>query len=486
MRSKFTKQVLVEQIKNLHPEAMVYLYETCFVSVSNILHSARISRDKIPNLLREFIIDTWFDIHRNSRFGNETDPEQMIEARARAFLKNKHTEDEDEMPADIGEALRPYVNLLPDSDKELLHIVFAENLSNILVSKHLDIQEDQVEEKIEIALQKLLDAFYVLLGEGSIDIKNGNIKFPEILNFLRKEHTYDAWIDVLESQGKDGRLYAEIILNAVVAVIKERRSELDHFIRNHAQLKLIKNNWGSSFTWISGIIIVIAILGYFLSGGQETKDQPISMVQRIADKLRDSGQVFSTKKDEFDLSESGMNTEEPGTTEAIYPEKIDQPVVNKTSEVELDSGFENDTVDDVEVSTFVVKKDILLKIITVKIIDKKSKLDTTILDKSLADLSQSTADKLNPDARLPERDKVNTQFVIELWKSPVNYKGYRGFRNRLILFGLEEAEWIRIYRFEEQYYLGYEPGTLYNIDLVNEFRPLTRVRDQEIIQTLLN
>ena len=486
MRSKFTKQVLVEQIRNLHPEAMVYLYETCFVSVSNILISGRVNRDKIPHLLRGFIIDTWLDIHRNVSFGNETDPEQLIEAKAKVFLKSKHAENEEEMSVAIGEALRPFVNLLPDLDKELLHIVFVENLSDPAIAIHLDIHEDQVAGKIEIALQKLLDAFHALQGETSIDVKNGNKKFPEIIHFLRKEHTYDAWFDVLNKHGKDAEAYAENILNAVVAVIKERRSELDLFIRNHAQIKLIKNNWGSSFTWISGIIIIIAILGYFLTGGQEAKNQPVSMVQRIADKLRDGGQVFRKKKDEFDLSESGKSSNEPISSETISTEKIIQPNVNKSEEVELETGLENDSVDDIEMPEFVVKKDVLLKIITVKIIEKKSKSDTTILDKSTADMSQATADKLNPDARLPDRDKVNTQFIIELWKSPVNYKGYRGFRNRLILFGLEEAEWVKIYRLDEQYYLGYEPGLFFIIDMVNEFRPFMRVRDQEIIQTLLN
>lgn len=85
----------------------------------------------------------------------------------------------------------------------------------------------------------------------------------------------------------------------------------------------------------------------------------------------------------------------------------------------------------------IVKKDQLLFSIPIKPIP----LDDLKEEKSMA---QSTADKLNPAAGLPETKEAES-VQVEFWISPVNYKGYRLINDKLVLFGIEEPDAVRLY-----------------------------------------
>lgn len=106
-----------------------------------------------------------------------------------------------------------------------------------------------------------------------------------------------------------------------------------------------------------------------------------------------------------------------------------------------------------EEDNLVVKKDQLLVTHSLKV----TGLNPEELKKPIeGSLTQSTASKLNPGAGLAENSKPeNDDYEVEFWLSPVNYRGYKLYSNKLILFGIEEPDAVKLYIFENKLMMKY-------------------------------
>lgn len=128
----------------------------------------------------------------------------------------------------------------------------------------------------------------------------------------------------------------------------------------------------------------------------------------------------------------------------------------------------------------VVRKDMLLSTRGIKVIE--SKHIGTDEEKSLA---KETAEKLNPEAKLPSEKEEQTEktFAVEFWKSPINYKGYKFGKNKIVLYGIEEPELIKLYSLGNTMYMEYGQ-TFFELELTNDFQPFTKLNDTQIISQL--
>jgi hypothetical protein len=71
-------------------------------------------------------------------------------------------------------------------------------------------------------------------------------------------------------------------------------------------------------------------------------------------------------------------------------------------------------------------------------------------------------------------------FFVEFWKTPLNSKGYRMTRNRVILYGLSDFSSITIYKVDDNYYLKND-DIVYKISAGTEFKPMELVNDSELL-----
>jgi hypothetical protein len=71
-------------------------------------------------------------------------------------------------------------------------------------------------------------------------------------------------------------------------------------------------------------------------------------------------------------------------------------------------------------------------------------------------------------------------FFVEFWKTPLNSKGYRMTRNRVILYGLSDFSNITIYKVDDNYYLK-DDDVVYKISSGTEFKPMELVRDSDLL-----
>ncbi|MBK6985281.1 MAG: hypothetical protein IPH32_11225 [Bacteroidetes bacterium] len=71
-------------------------------------------------------------------------------------------------------------------------------------------------------------------------------------------------------------------------------------------------------------------------------------------------------------------------------------------------------------------------------------------------------------------------FFVEFWKTPLNSKGYRMTRNRVILYGLSDFSSITIYKVDDSYYLKND-DVVYKISSGTEFKPMELVNDSQLL-----
>ncbi len=70
-------------------------------------------------------------------------------------------------------------------------------------------------------------------------------------------------------------------------------------------------------------------------------------------------------------------------------------------------------------------------------------------------------------------------YFIEFWKTPLNSKGYRFIKNKIMLYGFMDFSVI-LYRLDNSFYIK-SSDQVYRLFYGGEFRPLERVMDSELL-----
>ncbi len=88
------------------------------------------------------------------------------------------------------------------------------------------------------------------------------------------------------------------------------------------------------------------------------------------------------------------------------------------------------------------------------------------------------------DSLLGKRPRNNTDqnlFYVEFWESPLNYKGYRMGRNKMIVYGIEQVDFASLHIYQDEYFLRYL-NDFYPLSYTSEFKPLIPISDTELIE----
>ncbi|MES2566497.1 MAG: hypothetical protein V4565_06510 [Bacteroidota bacterium] len=112
-----------------------------------------------------------------------------------------------------------------------------------------------------------------------------------------------------------------------------------------------------------------------------------------------------------------------------------------------------------------VAQEELLSVKNIKVIDLDGQFKKDTLTGQLAGVTSSDYPNL---------------FFVEFWKTPLNSKGYRMTRNRVILYGLSDFSNITIYKVDDNFYLKND-DVVYKISSGTEFKPMELVHDTDLL-----
>ena len=159
---------------------------------------------------------------------------------------------------------------------------------------------------------------------------------------------------------------------------------------------------------------------------------------------------------------------------------VEQTMSNSSSESVKDSKSEKKTkintknspnINYSEVDALLKEDDIkvaqeeLLSVKNIKVIDLDTHSKRDTLTGQLAGVTSSDYPNL---------------FFVEFWKTPLNSKGYRMTRNRVILYGLSDFSSITIFKVDDNFYLKND-DVVYKISSGTEFKPMELVQDSELL-----
>jgi hypothetical protein len=83
-----------------------------------------------------------------------------------------------------------------------------------------------------------------------------------------------------------------------------------------------------------------------------------------------------------------------------------------------------------------------------------------------------------------ESKKTNQQkIIVELWKSPINYKGYQASKNKIIMFGFTDIQDIKLYINKSILYLKHNEN-VYLINYNTDFNSYEKVSDNNILNQI--
>lgn len=141
--------------------------------------------------------------------------------------------------------------------------------------------------------------------------------------------------------------------------------------------------------------------------------------------------------------------------------------INVSDSINLDSVVKkSDIIDD-----FSVVKEELLYSRSVHLINKDlkndqlNKVDTIFLDENIGN------------------NNTSAEYNIEFWKSPINFKGYKTGKNKIVLFGIYEFKKLSLKKQNDILYLQCD-DKYYIIENTDNYKPLSLLSNKLLINKL--
>jgi hypothetical protein len=72
-------------------------------------------------------------------------------------------------------------------------------------------------------------------------------------------------------------------------------------------------------------------------------------------------------------------------------------------------------------------------------------------------------------------------YLIEFWKTPLNSKGYKMTRNRILIYGIKENQDLCIAKIKDNFYLK-NNTEVYQLNYSSDFKPMVKVNEESIIK----
>ena len=465
-KTTFTDYELVRAIHIDNKEVLDYLFERNYAAIKRFVLGNGGTEQAANNALQRAIVELWYNIN-HQHFKPEKDLDTYLLNLVKDSLGNaKGRVDFYDSITNIGnkqydlEVVSSCVGILEPQQRTLLCYHYFEGYDYARIATILNLSDKDFAEKKVADAKKQLQAHL-------------KIRYPEI------------------DRDKD----LEKILSCGICAY--RHKELMSFIRINAEVP--KAERSINLVWVLIALIVVAIAGgvwYFTnntsSGDGERKES-------VAVKKTDSSDVESSKsnpKDKDvksqqnrinqsikDIDSMDVSTLDTGKfmDEDIQIPKGKIQLINSKGDIVI-----KEIIDTISNGDIVVRKDELLYTMYCKVVEKSSPADT-LSEEKLKELNASSANKtaelLNPQAKLPKEEQRIKVYQVELWKSPVNYKGYKMQKNKIIIYGIEDTELINLVSYDETIYLHSGP-IFYMLIPSIDFRPFLRIKDKSILAEL--
>lgn len=227
-----------------------------------------------------------------------------------------------------------------------------------------------------------------------------------------------------------------------------------------------------SYGFIIGILVGLIVAGGFFIFKLDDYFKELNFYKSVSNTFSTDEKVSLPEVKESTTNEAKEKKKKAKLVSTVTNEEdLDEDKLSKTdsNKVVKDSlTLENPSSDDV-----IVRKDELLSTKTLEVINMDPVAKMNGKDSLLQKVSGIKDDR-----------NSSKQFInIEFWSSPLNYKGYKMSKYKLILYGVASPEGLKIFKLDDVVYLK-NAAFVYRLDTSGDFKPYERISDESIISRL--
>ncbi|MFN4854908.1 MAG: hypothetical protein ACK5JC_10860 [Bacteroidota bacterium] len=93
------------------------------------------------------------------------------------------------------------------------------------------------------------------------------------------------------------------------------------------------------------------------------------------------------------------------------------------------------------------------------------------------------SDSLLAEASGIKQEKISEAFIIEFWQSPLNFRGYKMGKNKIVLYGIDASEPIVLYRINQSIYLNFQRQYV-KLEVNYDYKSFEKITDAGMIALL--
>jgi hypothetical protein len=227
--------------------------------------------------------------------------------------------------------------------------------------------------------------------------------------------------------------------------------------------------------FIIGLAIGLLIAGAFFILKLDDYFKELNLYKRVSTTLT----TPKTKSENVEKAEESKRAVKKKEEKKVFESEIqtdtipDQPAVSQippdTLTNKSDSLYAALATDE----EIVVRKDELITTRTLEIVNLSPVAKMSSKDSLMQKVSGIKED------RSSGKQMIN----IELWSSPLNYKGYKMSKYKLVLYGLSTMDGIKLFKLDDVIYLK-NASVVYRLDPVSDFKAYERITDEQVLNKL--
>ncbi len=225
-----------------------------------------------------------------------------------------------------------------------------------------------------------------------------------------------------------------------------------------------------SQVFIIGLLVGLLVAGGFFVFKLDDYFQELNFYKRFAETFQSEKKVEPSAS-VSEASPAATNTSKNNKKKAVvHSSNITEEEIKDTliSSANDSAVFLRSSSDEI-----VVKKDEMISSKTFEVVNLSPAAKPNGKDSLLQKVSGIKDDRMNG----------KQMFNVEFWTSPLNYRGYKMSKYKIVLYGVDPNDAIKLYRLDEMIYLK-NNAIVYELSPTGDFTSYERITDEQILTKL--
>ncbi len=236
--------------------------------------------------------------------------------------------------------------------------------------------------------------------------------------------------------------------------------------------------------FVFGLLAGVAV-GVIFDVGIKTIFRKISELHISLSKISSQQDKISQRLDSIQgkLKDDKKNT--PIVTKGPLKPALAQVVSLKGDSAKSKTKLEDDnSIDNIDSSVVIEGRDSNIVVMTNQLVSVKS-LPLKKMD-SLTNVQKANHRSDSAIASMSNVESENdpAYYRIEFWQSPLNFKGYKMSKGKIVLYGINSNGAMRLVKWDDSYYLMANQS-VYKVVYTDDYKPFEKVVDKTVLKKII-